>query len=99
MGSKAYFRSLGFLMWIIVLAAFQFLNLRTEGWIALIPPALIIIVLIAFCMILWIVRWLDARLSASASGARSADSTVNGHPNDPLRWTVRPPSARPPRKL
>ncbi len=54
-------------MWIIILAAFQFLNLRTEGWIAVIPPALIIIVLIAFCMILGIVRWLDARLSASAS--------------------------------
>jgi predicted Na+-dependent transporter len=66
-GSKASFRSLGFLMWIIVLAAFQFLDLRSRGWIVLIAPALIIIVLIAFCMILGIVRWLDAKLSASAS--------------------------------
>jgi hypothetical protein len=66
-GFKASFRSLGFLMWIIVLAAFQFLDLRTSGWIVLIPPALIVMVLIAFCMILGIVRWLDARLSASAS--------------------------------
>ena len=54
-------------MWIIVLAAFQFLDLRSSGWIVLIAPALIIVVLIAFCMILGIVRRLDAKLSASAS--------------------------------
>jgi hypothetical protein len=68
-GSKASFRSLGFLMLMIALAAFQFSELRTEGWIVLIPPALITIVLIAFWMILGIVRWLDARLSASASAS------------------------------
>ena len=71
MWSKTSFRSIGFLMWIIVLAAFQFLKLRKSGWIVLISPALIIIVLIAFWMILGMVCWLDARLSASLSACGS----------------------------
>ena len=67
-------------MWIIVLAAFQFLDLRTSGWIVLIRLALIVMVLIAFCMILGIVPGSIQGYRRAPQRATVADSTANGDP-------------------